>query len=419
MCGFSGIYSYAGERIKDDELKSMHCSLSTRGPDGQGFWIKHDYSVGLSHRRLSIIDLTESGAQPMEWRDGRYRIVYNGEIYNYRELREGLEGKGYTFKSHSDTEVLLALYAEEGKGFVNGLRGMFALAIWDEVSQGIFLARDQFGVKPLYLSDDGKVIRFASQVKTLLAGGGVSRAPDPAGYVGYCLLGSVPEPFTLYRSIRALPAGSTLWVTQSGEFQPNIFWSLGKVISDSEQGMFETGSSIKEALLDSMQHHLLSDVPVGLFLSSGIDSSVLAALASSQGQQINAVTLGFEEYYGTRDDEVPTAIKTAKELRLKHEIHRLGSSEFLGYMDNLMQSMDQPSIDGVNTYFVSLAANRAGLKVAISGLGGDELFAGYPSFRDVPRLASLPRTPAFGRWVRRISSPVISRLSSPKYASLL
>src|SRR5215469_8075648 len=206
MCGIAGIYAYLD--VAPAANRAEVARMKTRGPDGSGDWVSSDGRVCFTHRRLAIIDLSEGGAQPMHSADGALTITFNGEIYNYRELRAELQRKGHTFRTESDTEVLLQLYAERGPAMVECLRGMFAFGLWDARRRSLLLARDPLGVKPLYYADDGWTFRFASQAKALLAGGAVSRAPDPAGIVGFHLFGSVPEPFTVWRSIRALPAGT-------------------------------------------------------------------------------------------------------------------------------------------------------------------------------------------------------------------
>src|SRR5215212_6149632 len=200
--------------------------MASRGPDGAREWFSSDGGVALGHRRLSIIDLSEAGAQPMTSADGKLVVTFNGEIYNYKELRRELEAKGYVFRSHSDTEVLLHLYADKGEAMVHDLRGMFAFAIWDARRGEMFLARDPYGIKPLYTANDGWTFRFASQVKALVAGGQISRDPEPAGVVGYHLFGCLPEPFTLYREIQALPAGHTQWIDSSGPREPKPFRTI-------------------------------------------------------------------------------------------------------------------------------------------------------------------------------------------------
>jgi asparagine synthase (glutamine-hydrolysing) len=427
MCGIAAIFSYRDNAypINQRELLHMRDHMENRGPDGAGLWLDVKERIGLAHRRLAILDLTERGAQPMSAADGKLRITFNGEIYNYRELRERLKAKGHAFISDTDTEVLLYAYREYGENMVDHLRGMFAFAIWDEEKRGLFLARDHFGIKPLYYYDDGESFRVASQVKALLAGGGIMTQQEPAGYVGFFLWGCVPEPYTLYRNLFALPAGHTLWVDRYGARVPrkyfNVAEELGKSADVKTEG--QAAEILKVALRDSVKHHLIADVPVGVFLSSGMDSATLTALASEEVNQLHAVTLGFDEYRNTSTDEVPLAQKVASHYGCTHHISRISQRDFQEELPAILHAMDQPSTDGVNTYFVARAARRAGLKVALSGLGGDELLGGYPSFRQIPQLVSrvrpVSRLPGLGRCLRIVSAPLVKQGTSPKYASLL
>jgi asparagine synthase (glutamine-hydrolysing) len=244
--------------------------------------------IALGHRRLAIIDLSERGAQPIVSDDSQLVISFNGEIYNYRTLRTQLERKGYVFQSQSDTEVLLHLYAEKGEAMLEDLRGMFAFALWDGRKKGLFLARDPFGIKPLYYADDGTTIRVASQVKALLKGTHIDTTPEPAGHVGFYLWGHVPEPYTLYKGIRALPAGSALWVDGTGRHEPRRFFSLtGELVRAGESALTlhpqEMQERLRAALIDTVRHHLIADVPVGVFLSSGLDSTTLMTLTAERG----------------------------------------------------------------------------------------------------------------------------------------
>jgi asparagine synthase (glutamine-hydrolysing) len=321
--------------------------------------------------------------------NGQLAVVFNGEIYNYPQLRAELEQNGVRFRTTSDTEVLLHLYHHDGEAMVRRLRGMFAIAIWDSRRRGLFLARDPYGIKPLYTANDGWIFRFASQVKALQAGGQVSRDPEPAGLVGFHLFGCIPEPFTLYREIRALPAGHTQWVDEAGPREPKRFANLAAVFA-AGSGRAAPASELQErlraAVLDSVRAHLLADVEVGVFLSSGIDSGALLGLMRDAGQsKIRSITLGFDEFAGKAEDEVPLAAEVARHYGAEHIVRRVREQEFHDDLPRILDAMDQPSIDGVNTWFVSKAAKEAGLKVALSGLGGDELLAGYPSFRDIPR----------------------------------
>lgn len=429
MCGIAGIYAYRPESapVNRDELLRIRDRMVSRGPDGAGLWMSPDNRLGLAHRRLAIIDLSESGAQPMLDPESGNQIVFNGEIYNHRELRSELEAAGHHFRSHSDTEVLLKLYAAHGQDMLGKLRGMYAFAIWDARAQSLFMARDPLGIKPLYYSDDGKSLRFASQVKALLKGGAIDTTPEPAGHVGFFIWGTVPEPYTLYKHIRALPAGHWIRASHRGGSTPVCFDSVSKRLAIASQNPLhapdrEALAQIAEATRASIRAHLLADVPVGVFLSSGLDSAMLAATAAQTGK-VRTITLGFDEYRYTSNDEAPLAERLAQKLAACHSTIRVTAADFHADRERLLDAMDQPSIDGVNTWFVAKAAASNGLKVALSGLGGDELFASYPSFRQVPRmrqsLTGLSSVPGLGKAFRIVSAPVLRQFTSPKYAGLL
>jgi asparagine synthase (glutamine-hydrolysing) len=429
MCGIAGIFNYgaARERVDAAELTAIRDRMETRGPDGCGLWISPEGNIGLAHRRLALVDLTPTGAQPMHSLDGSLSIVFNGEIYNYRELRSGLVRRGCRFQSTSDTEVLLCLYAEEGEHMVERLRGMFAFAIWDHARSSLFLARDAFGIKPLYYADNGRTFRFASQVKALLCGSGIDTTPDPAGHAGFFLWGSVPDRYTLYRGIRNLPAGATMWVRNGRAEAPRTYLRVADILAGAEAAAADLTLSaddcreqLRAAVEDSVASHLIADARVGIFLSAGCDSTTITAAACARGRtsDLQTVTLGFREYRGTQGDEVPLAEVVARHCGTEHRTHWLAARDFENDLDHVLDSMDQPSIDGVNTYFVSKAAASAGLKAALSGVGGDELFGGYPSFRQVPRAAHLAGwvPAALGAGLRRASAPLVKHLASPKYA---
>ena len=422
MCGIAVTFARSADAPAVDRGALERCRerMAPRGPDGCGTWISPDGRIGLAHRRLSILDLSEAGAQPMASADGRLQIVFNGEIYNFRELQKELEAEGFPFRSKSDTEVLLQLYAREGAAMLGRLRGMFALAIWDSVRQELFLARDPHGIKPLYTADDGRTFRAASQVKALLAGGGIDTQPEPAGHAGYFLWGYVPEPYTLYRGIRPLPAGSWMIIRESG-LETGKFWDWGKTL----RGAVKSGSraDLHTQVSDSVRAHLVSDVPVGVFLSAGIDSNVLAAHAARAGGRLRSLTLSFAEYAGTERDEAPLAAESARQLGLEHTDVRIERKEFEAQRNRLLDQMDQPTNDGTNVYFVSWAAHRAGMKVALSGLGGDELFGGYASFQQIPRSTAMLGwsrfVPGLGSAFRIFTRPWLGSVTSPKYADLL
>jgi asparagine synthase (glutamine-hydrolysing) len=444
MCGIAAIFAYGESAPPVDraEVVRMREQMFVRGPDGEGEWFSEDGRIGLGHRRLTIIDLSPAGAQPMWNTDRSLAIIFNGEIYNYRELRSQLSANGYQFRSNCDTEVLLALYETRGEAMLNELRGMYAFAIWDRNKEGLFLARDPFGIKPLYYSDNGHTFRVASQVKPLRDCGKIDLAPDPAGHVGYFLWGHVPDPYTLFRNIHSLPAGSSMWVDRNGPHLPRVFCNINTILADAETSEFVgqaflpaepinsgkrerlpySSQLLREALAETVRYHLVADVPVGVFLSSGLDSTAIAALAAEQGGDLRTVTLGFEEYKGTAEDEVPLAEQFAQRCGAKHQTIWVSRGDFEAERDHLFESMDRPSTDGVNTFFVSLAAKRANLKVALSGVGGDELFASYPGFQEIPRsvrwLKGFHWWRNIGRDIRIVTAPILKRFTSPKYAGI-
>jgi len=431
MCGIAAIFAYREESsaVDHDELQRISQRMQLRGPDGAGQWFSQDQRVGMAHRRLAIIDLSDDGAQPMHDPDSGNTIVFNGEIYNYLQLRAELERTGCRFRSHSDTEVLLKLYARHGEGMLPMLRGMFAFAIYDAGQQSLFLARDPYGIKPLYVADDGKTLRVASQVKALLAGGAVDTREEAAGHVGFFLWGHVPEPYTLYRSIRALPAGSCMRFDRAGHKTQRQYFSLAQELVQAQPAQpitcrADAQEMLRQAMLDSVRHHLVADVPVGVFLSAGLDSTTLAALTRDAGvAALRTVTLGFEEFVGSTNDETGLARQVADELGATHSTQWTRRDDFAKARAGLLHAMDQPSIDGVNTYFVSQAAQNAGLKVALSGLGGDELFGGYSDFQSIPQLVNLMRpiaaVPGLGRGFRWVAAPLVRHFTSPKAAGLI
>jgi asparagine synthase (glutamine-hydrolysing) len=431
VCGINGIFAYhtAAASPREDELLRTREAMRRRGPDGSGVWWSADRRVALGHRRLSILDLASRAAQPMTSVDGRLAVTYNGEIYNFPELRAELEHDGAKFRTSGDTELLLHLYARSGPAMVHRLRGMFAFAIWDDRSGELFLARDPYGIKPLYTANDGWTFRFASQVKALLAGGLVSRDPEPAGLAGFYLFGSVPEPFTLYRGIRALPAGHTQIIDAGGPREPQPFANLAAMLAAGASEPAPAGElpeRVRAGALDSIRAHRLADVEIGVFLSSGIDSGAMLGLLHDAGhQKPRAITLQFDEFRGTAEDETPLAAEIAARYGAEHSVRRVPRGEFERDLPAILDAMDQPSIDGVNSWFVAKAANEAGLKVALSGIGGDEALAGYPSFRDLPRwrrrLGPVAAIPGLGRFSRRLLRALAPGFcdTHPKAAGLL
>ena len=428
MCGLAGFHTYARAATPPERatLIAMRDRMAARGPDGYGLWLAEDNRAGFGHRRLSIIDLTETGAQPMATPDGRYVIAYNGEIYNYRVLKAELIAQGVTFAGDSDTEVLLHLFARHGAAMLPMLRGMFALAIWDQTERTMFLARDPLGIKPLYYADTGGTLRFASQVKAVLADPAVSRDPSPAGLAGFHLMGSVPDPFTAWRAIHAVPAGHWLACRDGeGSGAPVEYFRVAKLLADA-RARTASDEDIRRALRDSVAHHLVADVEVGAFLSSGVDSGALVGLMRDCGQsRVRACTLTFSEFAGAAQDETPGAAEIARLYGVDHQVRAVSAGEFEADLGEIFGAMDQPSIDGINTWFVSKACREMGLKVALSGLGGDELLAGYSTFRSVPSLhhragplARIRGTGAAARMLVRTLAPALAR-NNPKALGVL
>lgn len=430
MCGIVGIFAYGADAppVNRDEVIRIRDAMSRRGPDAEGYWSEQKGRVAFGHRRLSIIAVDASGNQPMILPNTGTCITFNGEIYNYREVRRQLEQRGRVFRTQSDTEVLLHAYDEFGARMVEHIRGMYAFAIWDPKREGLFLARDPMGIKPLYYVDDGETLRVASQVRALLAGN-VESPIDPAACVSLFLLGYILEPFTFRRSVHALPAGHSVWIDSAGPREPHQFFSVREILLNAERvarsDTAETSiAKIVEELRQSVAAHMVADVPVGLFLSAGLDSTAIASLAiDCTDKPLRTLTLGFLEYQNTANDEVSIAEEVALTLRTEHTSVRVQGRDFLDEQELVLGAMDQPSTDGVNTYFVSKVAAQCGLKVALSGVGGDELFRGYPSFHQVPTTARWLRpfrsVPAFGRAVRVVSSDMIAHRTSPKYAGIL
>ncbi|MCB0170547.1 MAG: asparagine synthase (glutamine-hydrolyzing) [Anaerolineae bacterium] len=399
MCGIAGIITQPNRAIPDlpDRLAAMAQAMAHRGPDDEGFYLTPDGRVGLASRRLAIRDLSPSGHMPMANAAGTVQIIYNGEIYNADSLRPELEAAGYTFQSTSDTEVILHGYEAWGEAVVTRLRGMFAFAILDRRPAGpnpqgvIFLARDHLGIKPLYYAQTSDALIFASELKALHAAGLVSREVSPAGLVGYLHLGSVPNPLTIYRDIEALEPANCLTINlgQPIKAQPRSYWRLP---TDTVPALpyDQAVAQVRELLEEAIRIRLVSDVPLGAFLSGGLDSStVVALMRRATNGPIHTCSMVFEE---VAYSEASYAQAVAQAVGSTHYERVITVNDLAGEWDHIFESMDQPSVDGVNTYFVSQTARQAGLTVALSGLGGDELFGGYPNtFQQAPKILNALR----------------------------
>ena len=394
MCGIFGIAG-RNARVDPSLVERAAQSLAHRGPDDSGTTLVHDaagsLTIGLANRRLAILDLSPLAHQPMQDAETGNWIVYNGEIYNFRAVRKELESAGKTFASHSDTEVVLKSYAQWGADCLAKFRGMFAFAIWDASRQRLFLARDPMGIKPLYYAQSGEYFLFASEIRTLLGTGLLPRRLDRAGLVNYLTFGSAYDPLTLVEGVHSLPAGHTL-VWQAGDLRQSRYWDL--VDDDSSLGPGDiSGSSESQvarqlgALLEEAVHlQLVSDVPVGVFLSGGIDSSALVSILSRGGVTPSTFSIVFRE---AEYSEAQYSRAIARKFRTDHHEIVVSQVDVLATISDALRAMDLPTMDGINTYFVSREARKAGVKVALSGLGGDEVFAGYSSFRTVPRMERL------------------------------
>jgi len=388
MCGIAGIVN--SEASDRDTLLSRLDALATalrhRGPDDRGTWATADGAAGLAHVRLSILDLSRAGHQPMQTPDGGLHITFNGEIYNFQELRGALEREGVIFHTRTDTEVLLRLYEREGEAMLAKLRGMFAFAIWDGPKRRCFLARDPLGIKPLYYTMRGGRLAFASELRALQAAGLAGGGLDAGALMGYFKTGSVAEPHTLLTDVHSLEAGHCL-IWHNGRLARNGYWRMG--FAPEEMAPARAVAEVRAALVESMAAHFVSDVPVGVFLSGGIDSTALVALAREAGHgELATFSIGVDD---EGLDESSVAKRTAAHFGTTHHEMRLDATAASVLFEGFLQAMDQPSIDGLNTFSVSSFAREQGMKVVLSGLGGDELFAGYKSFDAVPRLASAAR----------------------------
>lgn len=354
-------------------------AMPHRGPDDEGMYIGLGIVLGM--RRLSIIDL-ERGNQPIGNEDGSKQVVFNGEIYNFRDLRRTLKRKGHSFYTQSDTEVIVHLYEEYGTACVRHPRGMFAFALWDEVEEKLLLARDRLGIKPLYYWQDGKRLVFASEVRALLNSGLVPRRLSLAGLRSYLAYGSVQEPLTLIEGVYSLLPGH-LMIVHKGQTHTERYWDLPQgTRSLGRLDVVEMREQLRTTLTEAVEQRLVSDVPVGAFLSGGIDSGSVVSLMGQIAQEpVRTFTISFEE---RSYDETRLAEITAERWGTQHTSIVVSYDQVLHDLPQALAAMDQPTVDGINTWYISRATKQAGITVALSGLGGDEIFAGYATFREVP-----------------------------------
>lgn len=380
MCGIAGLF-YFNDRIVEKQLiQRMTNEMAHRGPDSEGFFM--DQELAFGHRRLSIIDLSDAANQPFEDVSGRYTIIFNGEIYNYAEIKPSLSD--YPFRTHGDTEVILAGYIKWGAACLTHLRGMYTFAIWDKVERELFIARDRLGVKPLYYYKDVNQFVFASEIRAILTVEGIERKLDHTAIAEYFRYQSVGFPFSSIKGIGQMEAGTWMLVKR-GKIQSRKYWDPTKKNFDFDfVHKKDVEQKVKELMLQSVKRRLVSDVPVGAFLSGGIDSSAIVGLMVEAGDlSPNTFNISFDE---SEFDESEYANIVAKKFNTRHTQIKLKPHVMLEELTNALDAMDSPSGDGINTYVVSKAIHEKGIRVALSGLGGDELFAGYPIFSNYIRL---------------------------------
>jgi asparagine synthase (glutamine-hydrolysing) len=409
MCGIAGFLDPASTvEAREQAVLRMCQAMEHRGPDDSGMASAGPATIGM--RRLAIFD-PSNGHQPMTTPDRRYTLVFNGAIYNFRSLQHELESAGWTFRTRCDTEVLLAALAQWGEGALARLRGMFAFALWDSKEESLLLARDPFGIKPLYFVHKAERLVFASEISALLASGASEGSIDPDSVIEYLAWLAVPAPSTIYEGICSLQPGECLKM-RGGAVSIRTWWSFGSIPAAASPcaSRAEFVKALRSHLDDTIRAHLLADVPVGAFLSGGLDSAVVAGLMSrASSDPLKTFTIGFEENNFSEADE---AEATARHFGTIHHTRILTGDEVARGLDGFLSACDQPTGDGINTYYISQTARNGGVKVALSGLGGDELFGGYPSFRMLPILAK--RLPLWRRIPRPLRLLAISWLRTGK-----
>lgn len=403
MCGIAGVIKKGAGRLELEKIiQQMDEAQNLRGPDDRGFFVDEKVALALGHTRLSFIDLTSAGHQPMVLEtingNSKFVITFNGEIYNFLELRNELQKKGRQFETKTDTEVILAAFAEWGTESFSKLRGMFAFALWDDSAKKLYLVKDRYGIKPLYYYSDREKFIFASTVKALSSRGIVPDKKNEKAAIGFLLFGSVPLPHTTISGVSGMPAGYYLVRDYNGEeklikyYEPlNYFYGSGDNSAEKENvlalGYKSLVSEVRSLLEESVRLHMVSDAPLGVFLSGGVDSSVISILASRERQDpLTTLSITFDE---AEYSEKKYQDLVASRIKSDHREYKITKTDFENSLSDIWDAMDQPTIDGVNTYFVAQAAKKVGLKAVLSGLGADEIFMGYPNFRRANQLRNL------------------------------
>lgn len=427
MCGINGIYGLKEENGAKQKVVAMNNCMRHRGPDDEGVFTEED--IALGHRRLSIIDLSAAGHQPMSSSDGRYHIIYNGELYNFKELKFELQrivsgsGQGaFPFKTNTDTEVIIAAYARWGADCLKYFNGMFAFAIWDSTNKELFVARDRLGIKPLYYLFTDGVFAFSSELRSLLSARLIPGQINEAALSDYLRYQTVHAPETIIKGVKMLMPGHFIELN-NGAAKIKRYWDLNDNTSKSAEGRTyeEVCKDVNHLLTKSVERRLIADVPFGAFLSGGIDSSAVVGLMSKvSAGKVRTFSVTFDE---SEFSESKYAQMIAKKFNTDHHEIRLKPDNFIEELPNALKAMDHPSGDGPNTYIVSKATKNAGITMALSGLGGDELFAGYDVFKRSIDLQKKKWLNAVPKYMRSVGGELLSKakpgVSSEKIAELM
>jgi asparagine synthase (glutamine-hydrolysing) len=427
MCGINGIYGLTDRQIAKEKISAMNTCMSHRGPDDEGVFIGE--KIALGHRRLSIIDLSAAGHQPMRSFDGRYQIIYNGELYNYKELKfelqrvvSGSDHKAYIFQTNTDTEVIIAAYARWGAGCLSRFNGMFAFAIWDDQLKELFVARDRLGIKPLYYFYTNGIFGLSSEIRSLVASGLIPKKIDEDSLIDYLRYQTVHAPGTIFKGVKMLMPGHYIEM-KNEKLISKKYWDLTKNISRPSEGKNYTAvcKDVNDLLTQGVERRLIADVPFGAFLSGGIDSSAIVGLMSKVStEKIKTFSVTFDE---SEFSEAKYARLIADKFNTDHHEIKLKPVDFIAELPNALKAMDHPSGDGPNTYVVSKATKNTGITMALSGLGGDELFAGYEVFKRSLELNKKNWLNTIPQFLRSGGAAVLTRLkpgiASEKVAELI
>lgn len=427
MCGINGILGLKDSALAKGKVQAMNIAMKHRGPDDEGLFVNEE--IVLGHRRLSIIDLSAAGHQPMSSYDGRFQIVYNGELYNFKELKfeltrviSGSNQQAYFFQTNTDTEVIIAAYARWGEECVNHFNGMYAFAIWDNLKKELFIARDRLGIKPLYYFYTNNILAFSSEIRSLLASELIPRKLDENSLVDYLRYQTVHAPHTIVKGVKMLMPGHYM-KSNNDKITIHSYWDLKKNISHASDGRsyLEVCKDVNELLTKAVERRLIADVPFGAFLSGGIDSSAIVGLMSKvSAEKVKTFSVTFDE---SEFSESKYAQLIAKKFNTDHHEIKLSPEDFLTELPNALKAMDHPGGDGPNTYIVSKATKEAGITMALSGLGGDELFAGYDVFKRSLELNKKVWLNAFPQFMRGLGGSVLTKakpgVASEKIAEFL